>query len=288
MLQLGDDPKRIYRSFHSRHDLASLEREDGSLTLEPGEVHWTYCGVGADFRHAEVQAAVDAHLPGERAYLCISRGDSALVARSAIAQRIGEVLGKKEVGVMDEAGERLMFFTKVGVYERGVYVEYPKSREREAGSLLQVGLHANMSDGTTGHVLGLVDGAFERLEQELARDYGGSMEHLWIDLELVEHYLEDGKGYPFRFQKRVSAGNPYYYNVGHYSVVPDFGLIRSMEHERVCPYVLGLMYESTEVLVKRARRLGGFDAQAFRRDFREVCRGMGYTLGEDAEWQGPT
>ncbi len=275
------DSKQLYRAFHSRHSLASFEREDGSLTVEAGEVHWIYCGVEGDFQQPEVQATLDAYFPGERVCLCISRGDCSLVDRSGVAQRIGEVLAKKEVGVMDEEGRRLMFFTKIGVYERGVYVEYPKSRERDVGSLLQVGLHGNMVDATTGHVPDLVYDAFEELERSLSCDYGGSMEHLWIDLELVEHHIKDGQGYPFRFQKRVSVGNPYYYNVGHYSVVPDFQTIRSMKHEQVYPYVLRLIYESTEVLVKKAKRLGGFDAQAFRRDFLSVCEGIGYALDEE-------
>jgi hypothetical protein len=71
---------------------------------------------------------------------------------------------------------------------------------------------------------------FKELSALLEGDYGGVMEHLWSDLELIEsHARTDGRQrFPFRLAKRVSGRShfglppsPDKFNVGHYSVRPD-------------------------------------------------------------------
>jgi len=77
------------------------------------------------------------------------------------------------------------------------------------------------------------------------------MKHLWIDLELLRsHAKEDGSSkHPFRFQKRVSGRGPFglpdqpdSFNVGHFSVRPDFGRLLLLPMDEVIPYVLSLRY----------------------------------------------
>jgi len=113
---------------------------------------------------------------------------------------------------------------------------------------------------------------FGNLEMELNNDYGGNMEHLWIDLELIEK----DKSCPFRFQKGVgiptSYTNFYSYIVGHYSVKPDFEKLRELlSEESICTYVFGLLYESTQIIVANRKKPDGFNAAAFRLDFLAVC-----------------
>src|SRR5690606_24976450 len=107
----------------------------------------------------------------------------------------------------------------------------------------------------------------------------------WIELELIEAHARPG-GTPrhsFRFQKRVSGRShfglhpaPDALNVGHFSVRPDFDLIRSLPAEQAIAYALSLIYGGTEVLHARSKRLGGFDADQFRSRFHDTCRDLGY------------
>ncbi|NYE59602.1 hypothetical protein FHW58_000754 [Duganella sp. 1224] len=121
----------------------------------------------------------------------------------------------------------------------------------------------------------------------LEGDYGGAMEHLWIDLELIEYWSKpDGTPrHPFRFQKRVSGRSHFglppiddKYNVGHYSVRPDFSLLTSLNSEEVVPYVLSLIYASTAGLADKKKRIGEFDLPRFQRHYREECSRLGYAL----------
>ncbi len=156
---------------------------------------------------------------------------------------------------------------------------------------MEVGLHANMSDQTTNHVATALYAPLKALSTLLSGEYGGIMEHLWIDVELIEsHARPDGKSrFPFRFQKRVSGrshfglpATPDKFNVGHYSVRPDFQLITSLPAEKIVPHVLSLIYESTSVLFEKQKRLGGFDATLFRQSFLQACEGIGCELSENA------
>lgn len=103
------------------------------------------------------------------------------------------------------------------------------------------------------------------------------MEHLWVELELVPGDAEQRSAWSFRFQKRVSprplaAGLPKveYYNVGHYSVRPDYFALAQVAPENVSRYLMELIYESTAVLEKKQKRLGGFNLEGFRVQMRQA------------------
>jgi hypothetical protein len=155
---------------------------------------------------------------------------------------------------------------------------------------MQVGIHANIYDRATENVANAVRQPFEDLSKLLQGPYGGVMEHLLIDLELVQsHSRSDGKQrFPFRFQKRVSghsrlglAAIPDIFNVGHFSVKPDLQLITSLSKDRVVPSVLSFIYESTSILLEKQKKLGGFDAVLFRNNFLSGCRSIGYDISSN-------
>jgi hypothetical protein len=150
---------------------------------------------------------------------------------------------------------------------------------------MEVGIHANMQDQATSKIADALRPLFRDLGSRLEGDYGGLPEHLWIDLELIEsHARADGKPrYPFRFQKRVSGRShlglptaPDRLNVAHFSVRPNFALISSLPREQAISYAVSLIYKSSEVLLEKQKRLGGFNATLFRQRFREACQSLGY------------
>ncbi len=132
----------------------------------------------------------------------------------------------------------------------------------------------------------LAEALQERLvifSNRLSCDYGGIMEHLWLDLELGESscLMFNKPAKAFRFQKKVSGASrtglpaiPDRFNVGHYSVRPDFKVIRQNTSEQNITYIIELVYQSTEVLLVKQKKLGGFDATRFRHDFLEVCQNL--------------
>ena len=152
---------------------------------------------------------------------------------------------------------------------------------------MEVGIHANMCDQATSPAAKALHTPFRQLSALLQGEYGGVIEHLWIDLELIEsHARTDGtQRWPFRFRKRVSGRSPPFglppvpdkFNVGHYSVRPDFQLIASLPSEQVIPYALSLIYDSTAVLIEN-RKIWGFDACLFRNKFLDGCRSIGYAI----------
>jgi hypothetical protein len=153
---------------------------------------------------------------------------------------------------------------------------------------MQVGLHANMCDSTTERIADALHAPFKAIGRDLSKDYGGTLNYLWIDLELIEDHAARRPPWSFRFQKRVGGSSPdkltglprgVYENVGHYSVRPDFQELRSVPQDSVVTYVLSLIYASTSVLTERQKKLGGFDAQRFRSDFLTTCRQHGYDIG---------
>ena len=150
---------------------------------------------------------------------------------------------------------------------------------------MRVGIHANKVDQSTSKVADALRPALDTLSEGLSADYGGVMENLWIDLELIEaHAKPDGTPrHSFRFQKRVFGRShfglppaPDSLNVGHFSVRPDFERIRSLPTDQAIAYALSLIYRSTEVLHAKSKRLGGFNADQFRLRFRDICQRMGY------------
>ena len=156
---------------------------------------------------------------------------------------------------------------------------------------MEVGLHANMCDSTTRRIADALHAPFKAIARDLSKDYGGTMEHLWIDFELIKSHAERRPPYPFRFQKTVGGSSPdkltglprrVHHNVGHYSVRPDFQELRSVPQESVVSYVLSLIYASTSVLIEKRKKLGGFDADRFRSEFITTCRQHGYEISVPA------
>jgi hypothetical protein len=152
---------------------------------------------------------------------------------------------------------------------------------------MKVGLNANMCDWTTRRIAEALHAPFDAISKDLSNDYGGTMEHLWIDFELIEAHAQRHLSWPFRFRKKVGGSSPdkltglprgVHRNVGHYSVRPDFQELRSVPADSVVSYVLGLIYASTSILIEKQKKLGGLDAQAFRSDFLTICRHHGYDI----------
>jgi hypothetical protein len=51
---------------------------------------------------------------------------------------------------------------------------------------MEVGIHANMCDQATSRAAKALHTPFRELSALLQGEYGGVIEHLWIDLELIE------------------------------------------------------------------------------------------------------
>lgn len=157
---------------------------------------------------------------------------------------------------------------------------------------MEVRFHANMHEEYFDRIARVLRSAFEKIAKDLSKDFGGTIKHLWIDFELMPSHAFRRPPFAFRFQKRVGTkkffltGLPTGYdeNVGHYSVRPDFQKLLTMPLESVASYALGLIYESTSVLIAKQKKLGGFDAHKFRSEFLATCRAHGYevTPREDA------
>lgn len=152
---------------------------------------------------------------------------------------------------------------------------------------MELSIHANMCDSSTQRIADALHAPFKAVSRDLSKDYGGTMEHLWIDFELIEAHPERRPPWSFRFQKKVGGSSPgkltglprrVHQNVGHYSVRPDFRQLRSIPQACVVTYVLRLIYASTSVLIEKQKKLGGFDAQRFRSDFLATCRQHGYEI----------
>jgi hypothetical protein len=164
----------------------------------------------------------------------------------------------------------------------------PRHSGRTLARTMQLGLHANMCDSTTERIADALRAPFKAISRDLSKDYAGTMEHLWIDFELIEAHAPRRPPWSFRFQKRVGGSSPdkltglprsVRENVGHYSVRPDFQQLRRVPQDSIVGYVLSLIYASTSVLVEKQKKLGGFDAQRFRSEFLTTCRQHGYDIG---------
>lgn len=277
--------KQLHRKFHSKYDLTKWFNESNELANEQ-DAKYYHCGIKDDFNRSLVDNTIQTYYSDDDVYLIIGSGNSSLFPKSEIVNEIEKFIGKKEIGLMDKDLKKLMFFSHIGVFKKGVVIDYPKSRIRKNGSLLKVGFHANMMDSKTKHVADIIHKPFEVLSEKLNNDYGGNMEHLWIDLELIESHLADRKPHSFRFQKRVTLsgfgfpGKEYNYNVGHYSVAPDFERLKSLPEESICDYILRLVFLSTQVLVDKKKKLDDFKAEQFRKDFINVCKELGYSIEE--------
>ena len=79
---------------------------------------------------------------------------------------------------------------------------HSKSRQESvSGRHLKVSLYANRCDMETEQLPQLLHEPLERIGDELSNDYGGIMEHLWIEFQLDDNYGP----FSFRFQKKVGG-----------------------------------------------------------------------------------
>ncbi len=149
---------------------------------------------------------------------------------------------------------------------------------------MEVRLGANVVDEDTSRISDAVLPTFRTLAARLKGDYGGIMAHLWIDLELLpSHAKADGSPkHPFRFQKRVSGrghfglpAQPDSFNVGHFSVRPDFDRLLALPVDEVVPYVLLLIYRAAGALLEKRKKLGGFDAELFLSRLKSESQALG-------------
>lgn len=154
---------------------------------------------------------------------------------------------------------------------------------------MKVQFFANHCDTSTSDIASDLSTIFDELACKLESDYGGTIEHLWIDFELSEMSIKafGTLPKPFRFQKRVSGASrlglpaiPDSYNVGHYSVRPDFDILKSNSKEQNVKYSIELIYQSTELLYEKKKRLAGFDVDKFRRKFKSASQEIGIELND--------
>lgn len=152
---------------------------------------------------------------------------------------------------------------------------------------MKVGIHAAVVDSDTQALATAITPVFDALGRALEGEYGGSVEHLWIDLELLAYLAnEDGSArYPFRFQKRVSGRSRFglptvadSFNVAHFSVRPDFALLASLPVEESIGHVLERIYQESMVLLDKQKKLGGFNAGLFLERLLIECQRLGYTF----------
>jgi len=273
------DTKQLFRLFNSKFYSTNWLNENNVLAQSEGEVKYSYCGVDKDFKFEFVSQKINETFSDEDIYLCISSNKSSLVSKSDAVTEIAKILHKKEIGIMDKSFTKMLFFNSYGTFKSGIIREFPESRSRPNGHLLRVEFFANSMDESTTKVAKAIRKHFEHFEKALHNDYGGIMEYLWIDLELVAHY----KSHPFRYQKRVSQPSSYTdfftYNVGHYSIHPDYERLKKLSTDKeICAYVFELLYHSTQILVEKQKKLGNFDATKFRLDFLSAMGKIEYSL----------
>lgn len=152
---------------------------------------------------------------------------------------------------------------------------------------MKVAFHANVIDEDTRAIADALDPVLKKLTLSLDGEYGGLMEHLWIQIEMLEYLARpDGRArHPFRFQRRVSGrsrlglpSTPDWLNAGHFSVRPDFARLVSSPVDDAIRDVLQRIYAASAVLLEKQKKLGGFDAALFRERFLVNCAALGYPL----------
>ncbi len=278
------DAKKLYRLFYNKFH-TSVYLNEKNKECKEDELKLYSCGLNKGFKKDFVQQNIEEYFNNENElYLIITSGNSSLIKITNISEEIGKYIHKKQIGVINKSLDKIMFFQVYegkGVFKKAIVKEYPKSREKSKGTPLKISLHANMYEKSTKHISEILTKPFEQLEKKLNTDYGGNIEHLWIDIEL----LKDRGEYPFRFQKRVnipsfSGRKEYYYNVGSYSIMPDFEKFKTLSDKSILEYILTLLYNSMEILVSKKKKLKNFNAEQFRSDFVKVCAELGCLIGE--------
>jgi hypothetical protein len=146
---------------------------------------------------------------------------------------------------------------------------------------MEVLVHASEFDQGTEHIAQAVRAPLDRLSLFLTGEYGGPMRHLWIHLELVPARADEREPFAFRFQRRVAPPRELkplsateHFNVGHFSVRPDYFVLARVSLSDVPCYLMTVIYDATSVLEKR-KQLKGFDAKAFRNRFARFLQESG-------------
>lgn len=146
---------------------------------------------------------------------------------------------------------------------------------------MDVLISASKNDQGTEHLADLVRPHLHALTSTLSGEYGGPMNHLWIDLELCPGDADHRPAFAFRFQKRVvmprefrALGTPEFFNVGRYSVRPEYFELARVPLDDVRCYLLRLVFDSTQSLARK-RQLKGFDLGLFRQRFAAALTAQG-------------
>jgi hypothetical protein len=72
---------------------------------------------------------------------------------------------------------------------------------------MEVSLHANVYYSSTERIARALRVRFNVISKDLSKEYGGTMNHLWIDLELIEAHANRRPPWSFRFQKKVGGSS---------------------------------------------------------------------------------
>jgi hypothetical protein len=143
-------------------------------------------------------------------------------------------------------------------------------------------IHVSERDQGTAAIAEAMDAPLATLSRRLSNAYGGSIDNLWIDLELSPLIADRRSSWSFRLQRNVAPpsalrrlGVGVAHNVAHYSVRPDYFELARVQPENVVCYLLKAVYESTELLERKQARLGGFNVTLFRVDFLAAIRALG-------------
>jgi hypothetical protein len=154
---------------------------------------------------------------------------------------------------------------------------------------MEVQIDASESDQGTHHIAEAVRPHLDKLSLALSGEYGGPMEHLWIHLELMPSRTDIHEPFPFRFQKRVAPprelkplGATERFNVGHFSVRPDYFALARVPLADVPCYLMAVVYDATGTLESR-KQLSGFNARAFRERFAQFLRASGCAANNSLE-----
>lgn len=152
---------------------------------------------------------------------------------------------------------------------------------------MKVCIGISATDNQSETFLFVLQDFFGIIGDKLEGNYGGIMEELWIDFELVESFAKKDKkqNHAFRFAKRVSGRShfgfppsPDSFNIGHFSVRPDFNYLRTNTAENIIRYCLKLIYIELQGLKTKEKKLGGFNSELLCKNFFEECKSLGINL----------
>ena len=127
---------------------------------------------------------------------------------------------------------------------------------------MEVRLYANILEVATESIADILQDVFPNIEKDVSKNYGGTIQNLWISFELRRFGIDRRPPFPFQFQKKVGGSvfkltglmMPVWENVGSYSVRPDFDKLLHIPLDTVAPYALKLIYDSTSILIEKKKK----------------------------------